>query len=403
MTHASGNPKKVPVCFTADTSHLSDNDKHAVYYLVQAVKVVGFAWRKQMGLDFTAELGEVALELEAAAQLVLHESFQGFLLGRAEAFRTNSFHESDVEWVQCLGAPIELIIGPYEESEKLGGAKELEGTLGIVVPEQQALVAQYEPLARRFEVELGRKYGFTPRYTATPITIIDVMIAAGGALGYTTMASKLPNDEDIRAAVGSKTTLMRNYIAAKFQHLTLPIARRVLGIELDLEIFLRMIIGHELSHGMVFRFRREHFGPLAYSLEELKAEVFGVLFMYFLAERGVIAREVAEEAAIACIADSLREIRVDLEEAHAVGAVIRYNYLRRMALDVEGERIVIAREFLHDAFSLLGDQLYYLSQTRSAEFARSFVEELGVVSDELRSIVKSLEDLPVDIDPIFTV
>jgi len=403
LTHASGNPKRVPVRIRPDTSHLAAGDKEALPHLIRAVELIDLVWLKQMShQNFHTELMAVAEQLQAAARFVTHEPFCRFLLGRAAAFRTNSYHASDIEWVLCLGALFELIIGPFEPSEKLGGAKEFEGTLGIVLPDQQKRVRQYEQLAIKFEDVLGRRYGFVPRYTSTPITVVDVGALAGGAMSFIAMASKLPNDEDIRASVGSKTTLFRNIIEAKFRELTLPIAQRILGVELNPETFVQFIIGHELSHGFAFRFQREHFGPLASPLEEAKADVFGVLFMYFLAERGVISPETAEEAAIACIADSIREVRLNLEEAHAVGALMRFNWLHADgALRFEGDRIALERSHLFEAFGTLGDALYAL--TRSPETAKSFIERWSTVPDELRSIVRSLEDLPIDIDPIFEV
>ncbi len=405
MTHASGNQKHVPVRLRVDTNHFSEGDKKALLDLMRAVQLIDPVWTEQMAhQDFAAELETVAVQLEAAAPFVTHSGFRNFLLGRAEAFRTNSYHASDIEWVQYRGAPFELIIGPFEPSDKLGGAKEFEGTLGIVLPDYQKRVRQYEKFAIEFEVELGRRYDFDPRYTSTPITAVDVIVLAGGAMSFIAMASKLPNDEDIRARVGSKTTLFRNIIEAKFRKITFPIAQRVLGVELNPETFVQYVLGHELSHGFAFRFQRERFGPLAASLEEAKADVFGVLFLYFLAERGIISRETAEEAAMACIADSMREVRVNLEEAHAVGALMRFNWLREAgALRFEGNRIALERSLLRGAFETLGDRLYALTQTPSPEAAAKFVGQRATVSDPLRFIVGFLEELPVDIVPKFEV
>ncbi len=405
MNHRTGDPRYIQVSINADITSLSAGDKEALPHLIRAVQLIGPVWTKQMNhQDFSADLRVVAGALEAAAELTTHEDFRKFLYGRALAFRTNSYHASDTEWVQCLGAPFELIIGPFEPTEKLGGEKEFEGTLGIVLPDEQERVRQYEQLAVEFESALAKRYGFIPRYTATPITIIDEVVAAGGAMSFIAMASKLPNDEDIRSSVGSKTTLFRNIIKEKFTHLTFSLAQRILGVELDPEIFLQYIIGHELSHGMNFRFQRKDFGSLASSLEEAKADVFGVLFLYFLAESGIIARETAEEAAIICIADSLREIRLDVEEAHAVGALMRFNWLQSEdVLRFEGERIVLERSRLLESFGTLGDALYVLTQTHSPEGIKSFVGQWGAVPDQIRPIVRFLKDLPLDIVPIFQV
>lgn len=408
MTHASGNPNHVQVSITADISHLSDGNRRALPYLREAVEITEAVWSKQRKHeDFTAERLAIARELKAAAEFVTDAGFRSFLVGRAGAFRTNSYHQSDIEWVRCLGAPLEIIIGPFDPVDELEGEKEFEGTLGIVLPNQQALVAQYALLASEFEAEIARQYGFLPNYAVDPITFVDVLATGGGARHYTAMASKMPNDGDIRAIVGSKTTLFWNVISAKLRHLTIPIARRVLSVELDLETFVKLIVGHELSHGFNnfnFNIQGEAFGRFASPLEEGKAEVHGVLFLYRMARRGAESRQVAEDAAIACIADSLREIRVGPSEAHAIGARIRYNWLLTTgAMTLRENKLNVQRDMLFVAFSELGEAFHKLFQTHSFEEAQAFIEAFGGVPDSLKSIVESLEDLPVDIDPIFQV
>ena len=136
MTHATGDSRRhVPVRISADTSHLTEDDRLALPYLVQAVKLIDSVWLKQMSRqDFTVEAWAVADALEAAARFVTHRAFRNFVLGRAKALRTNSYHASDIEWVRCLGAPFELIIGPFEPSEKLDGARNSKARSELFCP-----------------------------------------------------------------------------------------------------------------------------------------------------------------------------------------------------------------------------------------------------------------------------
>lgn len=470
MTHASGNPKHIPVYLQADISKLPHADQGALRHLVSAVRAINPIYLEQMKQNFAKtndifdpsrgnnfypeaftrkeldayleehpyrrealmspftvvarygdalmaipysemyrkKIKEVARALEAAANLVTHETFRNFLHGRANAFRTDSYIESDREWVQCVGSPLELIIGPFEtyEDSILGVKRDFEATLGVVLPDEQEKIERYQELALAFDDFLGKKYGYTPFYTTTRMTVIDEVVTGGSTLyGFIAMAANLPDDEEIRRTVGSKKTFMRNVIEAKFQILTSPIAQKVLmETALDPKTFLQFIIGHELSHGLRFRFEGVHFGPLASPLEEAKADVFGVLFLYFLAQRGIVAREIAENAAIICIADGLREIRFNLKEAHAVGSLIKYRWLKdKGAIRFDGEKIFADRSILFEAFSTLGDELYKLTQTRNPKMAESFLQEWGAYFNQLTTILRSIEDLPVDIDPIFSI
>lgn len=408
MTLASGKPGNIEVQIRADTSHLSPGDKLALPYLVEAVKQVDLVWLKQTAnQDFTAERYAVAEKLEAAARFVPHDGFSSFLNNRAEAFRTNSpadWHQSDEEWVGCVGMSLELLLGPIEPSKRLGGKRAFEGTLGIVLPEEQRRVEQYRGWAVEFEAALASQYGYTSRYEdASIITIMDEIIAGGDTLrNFIPMGSIAPYDQDIRIRAGKKTTLIRNIMEAKLKYLTAPIGQRVMGLTaLDPSIYLLYVLAHELAHGLNFRFLNDDFGELWYPLEEVKAEVFGILFLYWLAQRGRITRETAEQAAVICGVDSLREIRLE-EDAHAVGARIRYNWLLDIgAFSLDGGKIILHREHFFAAFQSLGDELYQLAQTNSPDAAKIFIEKWGDVPDSLRSIVQSLADLPVDIDPVF--
>lgn len=469
MTHASDNPKHIPVSLTADTSRLSPGDRQALPHLIRAVEGINPIYLRQMNQDFKAtggifdksrgnnfypsdltrgefdaylerhpkqrerllspftnvskwgkgfraipyseayqkEITALVAHLETAAEFVEHDAFRQFLRGRIMAFLTDGYLRSDKEWVQCVGSPIELILGPFEiyEDSLYGIKRDFEGTLGIVLPNEQRMVEQYERLAIEFDAFLGGKYGYTPFYTTTRMTVIDEIVTSGGTLyGFMAMAANLPDDEEIRKTVGSKKTFMRNAIEAKFRIITAPIAERVMDCTLDPKTFFQFIVGHELSHGLRFRFAGTEFGPLASPLEEAKADVFGVLFMCFRADRRLITWEAAENAAIVCIADGLREIRFNLGEAHAVGSLIKYQWLHTMGvLSFEGTKIALQRNNLIEGFKTLGDELYKLTQSRSRVAAESFVERWGAVPDQLKSIVSSLEDLPVDIDPIFPV
>ncbi len=468
MTRASGNPKHVPVSITADTSHLSEGDRLTLPHLVRAVQGINPIYLRQMKQKFAAtggifdrsrgnnfhpagltreefdayleqhpkqkeqllspvtivrrhgpktlrstpyskvysrELGAVVDQLVRAAKFVEHDDFRNFLYRRVMAFLTNFYKGSDVEWVKCLGAPFEIIIGPFESYEDniLGVKRDFEGTLGIVLPDEQKRVERYQILAVGFDNFLGGKYIYTPRYTSTPMTVVDEIVAAGGNLyGFIAMAGNLPNDEDIRQEVGSKKTFFRNVIEAKFQIITGPIAERVMGLTLDSQLFLMFIIGHEICHGLPFRFAGEDFGPLASSLEEAKADVFGVLFMYFLADQRIITWEAANNAAIMCIADGLREIRFDEKEAHGKGSLIKYGwFLKEGAIRFDGGKIIIERNRLHHSFETLGAALYELSQSKSYAKAQEFLTIWGLMPEGLLSIIRSLADLPVDIDPVF--
>lgn len=450
MTQASGKPERyiLPVPIGADTRGLSPNDQEVLGHLIKAVKSMGKVSDKQRGTNlypanltkeefgaylslhpekeewllnpfaviqwrgkalvpvpysqvYRRELLEVVAHLTAAADLVTHEAFQRFLRGKIMACLTNDYPRSDREWIQCLGAPFELILGPYEsDADSFWGVKRFfEGTVGIVRQDMQQMLDAYQNRAVEFNAFLGKRYGYSLLTKRAPITMIDEVLAVGDPI--VTMGSNLPNDQDIREEVGSKRTLFSNIIVAQYQSLVAPILQHAIeGYDtavLNLEAYVRFIQAHEVCHGGVaFRFQAANFKPHSFGLEEGKADVFGVLFLADQAD--------AEKYAVLCIADAIREIRRDGEEAHGQGSIIKLSWLLETgAIRIEHGKIVVARERLIDAFWELGNALYELSQTRSSDRAREFIDRWGSMPAELATVIGSMPRIPVNIGPVFAV
>ncbi|MDA2935740.1 hypothetical protein MYX06_00765 [Patescibacteria group bacterium AH-259-L05] len=359
---------------------------------------------------YQEQLDEIAQLLEQAAEFTDHSQFKKFLLGKAHAFRTNGFKQIDKEWVRCVGAPFELIIGPYEsyDDSLFSIKRDFEGIVGVVKKEVNQMAQYYQQFAIEFDAYLGKNYGYMPRNTLIPMVVIDEVMASGGALyGFVPMACNLPNDKDIHEQVGSKKTFMRNVMDAKFNLLTLPIAKRVLSSEavsvLNKDLYFLFVLGHELSHGISIRFgdRKEFldFGP---SFEEAKADVFGILFLFFLADQGIIEQDIAKNAVISRVVDGLRQVRLSLEEAHAVATLVQYNWLlKHGAFRFSGQGFEFNPDCFHSAISTLGDEFYKLSQANDYEVVKQFVDKWGGVPDEIRRMCKSLKGIPIDIDPVF--
>lgn len=351
-------------------------------------------------------LNRVSSLLEEAAQLTDNESFKRFLLGRAKAFRTNEYRASDIDWVRVGGAPLELTIGPYEsyEDQLFGVKRDIRGMLGVVLPQETAEAQVYQKQVAKFDAHLGKKYGYTASTTLTPMVVMDEILVGGHPwYGYVPMAYNLPNDADIQKEVGSKNVFIRNVMRAKMELITKLVAERVLDPHvaalLEPSIFMSFVIGHESSHGLSFRFSGDDFLTLGSPLEEGKADVFGMIFLYFLADKGIIDKDIAERAVIGNLTDGLRQIRFGIEEAHAVGTLIQYNwFLKHGAMQFGGKGL----EF-KPVLDGLGDEFYALSQTRSHETAQQFVDGWGQAPDEVRAMIASFGDIPVDIDPVFEV
>lgn len=475
MSHATGKSREhVPVPIRADISHLTQNDRHILSLLIAAAELVNPIYLKQMRQDLEATRGifdesresnyypegmtredikayidlhpeeragilspftvvekkgerltaipysdyyhgylaSISTLLEEAAIGTENDSFKTFLKRKAQAFLTNQYRQSDVEWVRVTGAPFELIIGPYEDYDDhlFGVKRDIHAILGIVLPEEtQEAENVFQEHIAEFDAFLSRRYGYTASTTMTPMIVMDEIFAAGHPwYSYVPMAYNLPNDSDIQQEVGSKKVFVRNVMKAKMELITKSIAEIVLSPSvaalLESSTLKDFVIGHEASHGLSFRFDGDNFLDLGSPLEEGKADIFGMMFLYFLAYRGIIEKEKAEKAVIANLTDGLRQIRFGIDEAHAIGTLIQYNwFLKYGAMRLSGRGIEFEPNLFGPTLYGLGDEFYALSQTRDHKAAQQFVRKWGGVPDEVRKIISSFEGIPVDIDPLFDV
>lgn len=360
---------------------------------------------------FSTEMQQISELLNKASDLSDEPTFKEFLRLRALAFSSNQYRESDIAWIHSHQGVFEFTVGPYESyADDLFGVKRtFEAVLGIVLPDETAVAQSFQKYVSDFDAYLGKIYGYSAGTTLTPMVVIDQVYSAGESrYEHLPMAYNLPNDLDIHQEVGSKKVFIRNVMAAKHAHISKMIAQRVLRHELnasfDFENYLRFVIGHESSHGLSFHFDGEHFGTAAAGIEECKADVFGMWFMYYLADQGVISQDDAEICVMQNITDGLRQIRFGVNQAHSIGAVIQIAWFADQGvLHVTEKGFEFDSDLLQQTVISLANKLYAIARSESQEEAASFVSEWKAkVPASVSGIIAGFDDIPVDIDPTFT-
>lgn len=358
---------------------------------------------------YREQLERAALLLEEAALLSSHDDFTRFLRARAGSFRTNDFSATDRQWVETSGMPIELILGPFEEyNDKFMGLKrDFQGMLGVVNVEEQKKVQRYQGFVHGYDAYLAARLGYTPKTSISPMTVVDQIAGSGGMVyGIVPMASNLPNDQDIQRDVGSKKTFFRKSMEAKFNLITMPIAERVLSAQdfavMDPKRQLEFIVGHELSHGLGFHFEGEYFGPIGSSFEEPKADTFGELFLFYLAEEGEIPQHVPHDVFVMHIADSVRRFRSEPDGAHAFGETMQLNWhIASGAVLIRDGQFVFDRTKFEESLRTLGKEFYEIAATRDPAVAKAFAADWGTPPPAVVEMAAAMEGIPKDIDPIF--
>ena len=365
-------------------------------------------------------LEPAAALLRQAAETTSNESLARFLSLRADAFLSDDYYASDLAWMD-LDAPVEVTIGPYETYEDglFGYKAAFESFVTVALPAESEALARYEAQLPWLErnLPIPDEHKNFDRGAESPIRVVDEVFTAGDArAGVATLAFNLPNDERVREAKGSKKVLLRNVMRAKYDQILEPIARAVLPAadfdRLAFDAYFNFVLHHELAHGLgpgrITVDGREtevrlELKDLYSTLEEAKADVLGVYDVLALVERGEMDAELRRTLPTTYLAGLFRSARFGLHEAHGRGVVAQLHYLLdrgALAIDADGRFRVIEERF-PAAIGELARDILMLQAAGDYAGTQAFLDRWGVASPQLEAAIARLEDIPVDIRPLF--
>jgi hypothetical protein len=367
---------------------------------------------------FLSRAGE---KLREAAALTGNVSLKTFLTGRADAFATDDYFDSDLAWMD-LDSSIEIVIGPYEvyEDGLFNYKASFESFVAVrdkAESEKLAVYARHLPEMEK-NLPIPDEHKNFNRKFESPIRVVQELFTAGDARrGVQTSAFNLPNDERVREAKGSKKVLLKNVMDAKFQKSGRPIAERVLDKDqipsISFDAYFNEILFHELSHGL---------GPgvitgpdgkkiearlllknLHSTIEECKADVVGAWNILYAIDQKWLTS--FDEKALATTIGALmfRSLRFGLEEAHGGGTAVQWNWYREKGAIVPGQggRFRVETGKFREAVRSLANELLMIEATGDLARAERLLDRYGKATPEIRQVIAKLSDIPVDINPVF--
>jgi len=381
-------------------------------------------------VEHAAELREAAAHLRAAADATDDAALKKYLSGRADAFETNDYMQSDMDWMdlgldQSGGASgIEVVIGPYEvyEDSLLGLKSAFEAFVTVVDEDESRKLSMVAGMLDELEANLpmpDHLKNFS-RGKASPIKVVNVVYTAGDTkAGVQTAAFNLPNDERVRNRKGSKKVMLRNVTRAKFDKALIPISRTVIDPVLldsiDFDAYFNFILMHEVSHGL---------GPGMISMpdgtkttvnlalkdtystiEECKADILSVYNTIYMSGKGIFDKAFMDKTAASYLAGIFRSIRFGIGEAHGGANIMQFNYLREkgaVTYDESTGRFGLDRSKFDEAVVSLSREILIIEANGDCDAAREMIGKYVYMPPEVRTALGRLGDVPVDIRPIFT-
>lgn len=371
--------------------------------------------------EYREFLEPAAKLLSEAAALTTNKTLKDFLSKRAAAFASNDYYESDVAWMD-LDAPIDVTIGPYEtyEDELFGYKAGFEAYITLRDEAESAKLKKFSQYLQEIEnnLPIDAKYRNPKLGAASPIRVVNEVYSSGeGNSGVQTAAFNLPNDERVVKEKGSKRIMLKNVQDAKFNKTLIPISRVVLTPaqqeNLAFDAFFTHILMHELMHGLgphnitvdgratTVRLQLKD----KYSaIEEAKADMTGLWALQYLIDKGVLPQTMQRTLYTTNLASMFRSVRFGITEAHGRGVAMQFNYLSdegAITFNDKTGTFSVDEAKIKDAVRKLTHELMTIEAEGSYEKAQAILEKYAVIRPQMKSAFDKLNNVPVDIEPIF--
>ena len=105
------------------------------------------------------------------------------------------------------------------------------------------------------------------------------------------------------------------------------------------------------------------------------------------------------------VGGKFRAARFGLHEAHGMGVVSQYNFMKEKGAMTVGsdERFKVRLERMRDSLRDLATELLMIEAEGNYVKAKEFLNKYGRVPEELSKAMAKVEDLPIDIEPDYEV
>jgi hypothetical protein len=389
--------------------------------------VVRWSGRDLIGIPYRefyrTELEKAAAALREASTLSADPAFAGFLRLRADALLTDDYYKSDLAWLDLKDPKFDLIFAPYETY--------LDGVLGVKTSYGASILIRDDPESKKlaeFQNYVQEIQDHLPLLSAdrpskqdhiTPMEVMDAPLRTGDLRhGYQAVADNLPNDPKIHQEKGSKKIFFRNFMAARVEHIVVPIARKLMrpdqAARVSEEGYLTGVLLHEISHelGPVYARRGERLtsineaiGPAYGGLEEAKADVVGMFGVKWLVDKGALPKARLPEYYDSYLAGIFRTLRFGAGEAHGIAQTMEFNYLtqeKAIVRDPATGRYAVDHARIPVAIAHLSKELLEMEAAGDGPRAEAWFKKYGTVPPDLKAALQSARDVPVDIDPVFS-
>ncbi len=368
-------------------------------------------------IAFEEKIKKAAELLKQAAGLADDPGLKNYLNLRAEALLTDDYFNSDMAWMDMKNTKFDLVAGPIENyDDALFGYKTAHEACVVVKDIEWS--KKLEKFAS-FLPELQKGLPVEPEYKAeTPgfdsdMNVYDAVYYAGDCNGGSkTIAINLPNDERVQLTKGTRKLQLKNSMKAKFDNILVPIANVLIDESqrkyIKFNAFFENTMFHEVAHGMgikntingkltVREALKEQYG----SIEEGKADIFGLYLVTKFYEKGELTEGELMDNYVTFFASTFRSIRFGAASAHGKANMMRFNFFEKEGAFTRNSdgTYKVNFDIMKKAVVKLMQETLHVQGNGDYEAAKKWVEGDGIIKAQLQSDLNRLEkeNIPVDI------
>ncbi len=360
---------------------------------------------------------EAARLMRKAAELAEDPGLKNYLQVRAEALLTDDYQPSDFAWMEMKESNIDFIVGPIENYEdRLFGHKAAHEAFILVKDlEWSEQLEKFNDMLPQLQAGLpvAPEYKAEEPGTDADMNVYYAIYYAGDCnAGTKTIAINLPNDPHIHLTVGSRKLQLKNSMKAKFDQILVPITEILIDESqrdhITFDAFFENTTFHEVAHGMGVKETitgkgsvREALQEYYSAIEEAKADIMGLYLVTQLYEMGEITSGEVMDNYVTFFAGIFRSSRFGASSAHGMANMLNMKYFADNEAFVyqDDGTYKVNFEEMKTAVSSLLEKILIIQGDGDYETAKKWVEEDGVMTDQLRQNLEQVNatDIPIDI------
>ncbi|KAG0232979.1 hypothetical protein BGW42_007792 [Actinomortierella wolfii] len=414
--------------YQAWVATLSDQEKldaESYYHVVKRDPATGKLYTVPYSIEYKEFLEPAAKLLTEASELVSDASLTKFLRSRAEAFASNDYTDSDVDWLRISPeSTLEVTVGPYENyTDKI---LSLRAAYEFYVHardfESSAILEKFSSRLQYIEDKLPIDEPYKAKGLFPPAIVAVNQLYSGGDVAVPmTAAYNLPNDEKPIAIAGSKLVIIKNVQEGKFEQVLRPIAEQVLDQDqlglVTFDSFFNHVLMHEVAHSNGPHFLvhdkkatvRSALEEYHSSMEEAKADIAGLWAIALLLKDGTLdGKPNAASYYVTFLASAFRSIRFGITEAHGLGQCMQFEFLMEQGgfeYNSNTGKFRVNLDKIEDAVTALTNKIMVLQGDGDKAAVKAFVDKYGKISPEVGKALAHLEELgiPVDVYPKYSI